>query len=253
MTRLALAAALLFAFLLPASARGDEIPAALKAELLALYDKYNAAAKKGDFKTALPLRTAKRRADIEKALKDPKEKEFANAFLRMAPESYTVEHAELAPDGNSAEIETIATVVAPPHVRAKDGIPADGRVQQEITLAFAKEKAGWRYDQPTWGARVGSIKACDESKPAVEADFDDSKESNIGGMIRRVVFADGYTVFVARIVDEENCLYLPDKAALQKAGLNTDLLAPRAMFEAEVIKHRTDDQRVWVQGLTVRK
>src|SRR4030095_15916099 len=112
--------------------RGDEIPAALKAELLALYDKYNAAAKKGDFKTALPLRTAKRRADIEKALKDPKEKEFANAFLRMAPESYTVEHAELAPDGNSAEIETIATVIAPPHVRGKDGIPADGRVQQEI-------------------------------------------------------------------------------------------------------------------------
>ena len=37
------------------------------------------------------------------------------------------------------------------------------------------------------------------------------------------------------------------------AALKAELLGPCAMFGAEVIKHRTDDQRVWVQGLTVRK
>jgi len=251
MKRALLAVALLLAA--TGIAPAAEMPAAIRTELLALYDKYNAAAKKGDFKSAMALRTTKRRADIDKALKNPKEKDFANAMLRYVPESYTVEHAELAEDGNTAEIETVAEFIAPPHVRGKGDVPADGKVQQEISLAFVKEKGAWRYDQPTWGPRVGSIKACDEAKAAKEEDFDDAKELTLGGMIRRVVFADSYTVFVARVVDEENCLYLPDKAALQQAGLNTDLLVPRAMFEAEAIKHRSDEQRVWVTGLSVGK
>ena len=174
-------------------------------------------------------------------------------MMRFVPDSYAVEHGELAADGASAEIETVATMTLPPFRRGKDGVPADGVVRQEIRLAFAREKAGWRYDSPTWGMNPDRIKACDESVPAKEVDFDDAKDVSMGGMIRRVVFADAYTVFVARVVDEENCLYLPDGATLRKAGFNTDLLAPRATFEAEAIKHRSDEQRVWVQDLNVRK
>ena len=39
-------------------------------------------------------------------------------------------------------------------------------------------------------------------------------------------FEANYTLLVVRVVDQENCAYMPNREAIQKSGPNLDLLVP---------------------------
>jgi len=75
----------------------------------------------------------------------------------------------------------------------------------------------------------------------------------VGGPIVRVQFEADYTLLVVRVVDGENCAYMPNREAIQKAGLNLDLLVPYAIAEISGLPHKTDPQKVWVDHITVRE
>jgi hypothetical protein len=239
---------------LAAPAGAAPIDPALQAELLKIYESFNAAVRKGDFKAAIATRDRESRASIEKHLRTEKQrKDFIAQNRAMLPTRLEVQEGEVIGGGDAAELQAVATLLAPRHVRGKNGVPADGIVQQPVSLEFKREGGAWRYVGPTFRMAPSQIVKCDENVPESEAAFDDNSNLSLGGLIKRVKFADAYTAIVIDVVGEENCLYLPNKAFLQKAGLNTDLLEPRAMLEAEGYKHKTDRQKAWVTGMNVTK
>lgn len=252
--RMLLFAVAIWSGILAAPALAAPVDPALQAELLKIFDAFNAAAKKGDFKAAAATRDADTRRNMESQLRSDKQrKEFLAEIRMMTPAKVVVQDSWGSSDGGEAELDVLATMVAPPRARGKNGVPADGIVQQPMSLTFKREGTAWKYATSAFKMSPSQGVKCDENVPEAEAAFDDRSNLSIGGPIKRVKFADAYTAIVIDVVGEENCLYLPNKAFLQRAGLNTDLLEPRAMLEAEGYKHKSDKQKAWVTGMNVTK
>lgn len=252
MTRMLLCAIAIWSGILAAPALAAPLDPALQAELIKLYEAFNAAVKKGDYKAAMAVRDSDTRRNIEAQVKTEKQrKDFIAQNRAVLPAKVDVKEGELLENGTAAQVQTVATLIAPPRVRGKNGVPKDGRVEQPITLEFKREGGAWRYVGPIFMAAPAKVKACDENQPETEQAFAGGHDLSIGGLIKRVKFADTYTAIVVDVVGEENCLYLPDRSILQRAGLNTDLLEPRALLEAEGIRHPKDGQKAWLTGLKV--
>ncbi|MBL8702457.1 MAG: hypothetical protein JNK67_29010 [Alphaproteobacteria bacterium] len=250
-----LARALILAAALAAgTAAAAPVEPALQAELLKVYEAFNAAVKKGDYKAAMATRDQETRKSIEQQVKTEKQrKDFIDQNRMMLPTKVDVQDGWRSDSGTEAELEVTATLLAPKHVRGKNGVPKDGIVQQPISLEFKREGGTWKYAMPTFRMAPSQVVKCDENQAEAEKAFDDQTNLSVGGLIKRVKFAADYTAIVIDVVGEENCLYLPDKAFLQKAGLNTDLLEPRALVEGEGYRHRSDKQKAWLTGLKVTR
>lgn len=252
--RTLIAALALCACLLAGPALAAPLEPALQAELLKLFETYNAAIKKGDVKAAIALRDKETRARFDQEFKTAAQrKNFLDMSRSVLPSKVEVEDGRRSEAGDEAELDIVATMVAPPRARGKNGVPKDGILKQSVSLEFKREDGAWRYGTPTFRMSPSQVVKCDENQPEAEKAFDDQSNLSVGGLIKRVKFADDYTAIVVDVVGEENCLYLPNKAFLQKAGLNTDLLEPRALIEAEGYKHRSDKQKAWLTGLKVTK
>lgn len=245
-------ALILAAGLVAGPAAAAPVEPALQAELLKVYEAFNAAVKKGDYRAAMATRDQETRKSIEQQVKTEKQrKDFIDQNRMMLPTKVEVQDGWRSDSGNEAELEVTATLLAPKHVRGKNGVPKDGIVQQPISLEFKREGGAWKYAMPTFRMAPSQVVKCDENQPETEAAFDESSNLSVGGLVKRVKFADSYTAVVVDVVGEENCLYLPERGVLQKAGFNPDLLQPRTMIEAEGHRHRSDKQKAWLTGLNI--
>lgn len=237
---------------LTSTAHAAPLDAATQAQLLGIFDAYNAALKKGDLKAAMALRDQESRKSFEASAKTAKARQDLLGMARsMVPNKLDVSDTSLLGGGTEAEIEAIATLIAPPRARGRNGVPKDGVVKQPVTLGFKQEDGSWKFTGPTYGFAPANSVPCDENKAETEAAFDDNSNLSIGGLIRRVKFADNYTAIVIDVVGEENCLYLPNREVLRKAGLNTDLLVAKNLVEAKGHRHKSDKQRAWLTDMTV--
>lgn len=249
-----LTAALVAFLAVAAPAAAAPMDAALQTELLALQAAFTKAVAAGDFKKALTLLSAEQRKGLEKEIKTQKaRKELSEMMKGTTPDSFDVEHTELSEDGTQARIEGLAKLILSPEALKRfPDPPPDGVAQSEMTYEFAKEKGTWKYVTRTFGPDPRTIAACDAAFGSLD-DFDRDKDVGMGGMIRRVAFETDHILIVIRIVDEEQCLFLPPREEIEKKGFNAALLQPRAIIEANGSPHRSDKQKVWVEGLKVQK
>jgi hypothetical protein len=167
------------------------------------------------------------------------------------PDTIEVKHGSLSADGKSAAILIVATKKVPAKV-PKGGPPPGSIMAMEMTLNFVSEGGQWKLGETVFGMDPAKIVPC--KNPAFEPidAYDDDKNVELGGPIVRVDFQPDYTLVVVRVVDEENCAYMPNREAIVKAGLNVDLLVPYAIAEISGLPHKTDPQKVWVDHITVR-
>jgi hypothetical protein len=121
-----------------------------------------------------------------------------------------------------------------------------------MTYEYAKEKGAWKFVNRTFGPDPRDIKACDTAFGSKD-EFDSDKDTDMGGMIRRVAFEPDHILIVIRIVDEEQCLFMPAREEVEKQGFNAALLQPRVIIEVNGIPHRSDKQKLWIEGLNIRK
>jgi hypothetical protein len=244
---------LLASTLMTASAFAKPLDPVLQKQLLDLYDRYNKAIAAGQLEEALKTRSAQTREQLQKEFGDkerlPEMLEFAK---QMVPDGLEVVHTNLSADGIRASILSIASKRMPEDVRIPNGPPPGSTVRSELTLEFVKENGAWTYDSQTFGIDPDKIVACkDETFESIEA-YDQDQTTSMGGPIARVAFNPDYTLVVVRVLDEENCAYLPNKATLEEKGFDTTLLVPYAIVEIEGYQHKTDKQKIWIDSLTAR-
>ncbi len=255
MTRLGKAGAALIVFstvtVLCAAAPAKPLDAALQTQLLQLYDRHNQAIAAGKVDDAVALRSSEAKKALRPYLGSAaKRRELAAALTDAIPDTIEVKHGSLAEDGKSAAILIVATKQAPAKV-PKGGPPPGSIMTMEMTLNFALEAGQWKLGETVFGMDPTKIVPC--KNPAFEAieAYDDNKNVELGGPIVRVQFEADYTLVVVRVVDEENCAYMPNREAIEKAGLKADLLVPYAIAEISGLPHKTDPQKVWVDHITV--
>jgi hypothetical protein len=249
------AASILFGAVLMAtpSASAGPLEPALQGQLMQLFDGYNKAIAAGKVDDAVAMRSSETRKQMQEYLGSAdKRKELLEFAKQSIPDTVEVKHTHLAKDGTGASIIVIAKKKIPNDV-PPGGPPPGTVVTAEMVLNFVKEGGNWKFADQTFGMDPAKIVRCkNEAFEPIDA-YDDSKMTSMGGPIDRVAFEADYTLVVVRVVDEENCAYLPNRAVIEKAGLNPDLLVPYAVVEIKGFPHKSDKQKVWVDHITIRE
>lgn len=249
----ALAAVMIAVSSLATAAWAGPLDPALQVQLLRLYDSYNKAIATGKLDEAVAMRSRQAREDIRKDMGSASaRKEFLEFSVDVIPDTVEVKRTTLSKDGATAAILVIARRTIPRG--APPGAPPPGTVlANEVTLNFLKEDGAWKFDSPVFGPDPTAIIHCKNEafEPLDAYDPRDNVSMSMGGPIARVTFEKDYTLVVIRIVDEENCAYLPNRAAIAKSGLNPDLLIPYAIISIDGFPHKSDKQKIWAERFSV--
>ena len=229
------------------------LDAALQTQLLQIYDRFNQAIAAGKVDEAVALRSSEARKAMRPYLgSKAKRRELVEILEGGIPDTIEVKHGSLAKDGKSAAILLVATQKVPAKV-PKGGPPPGSVMTMEMTLNFVREGGQWKLGDTIFGMDPAKVVPC--KNPAFEPieAYDDSKNVELGGPIVRVDFEPDYTLLVVRVVDQENCAYMPNREAIEKAGLKVDMLVPYNIAEISGLPHKSDPQKVWVDNITVRE
>ena len=232
--------------------RASPVDAALQKELLAVYDAFNSVLAAGDYDRAV----AQRPAAVQEIFKDQlRTEEDRKAFTQMmglmTPDALEVAHGRLSADGNRATLFTNASKTVPEGLNDPSAPPPGTVVFSELTLTFVREGGVWKFENQTFGPDPATIVTCSDARfEPIEA-YDDGSSLSAGGPIARVEFNADHTLIVIRVVDEENCVFLPNRETLANFGFNADLLQPYAIVSIEGLRHKTDKQKIWAESLDV--
>lgn len=211
------------------------------ADLTRIFDAYNVAAKAGDVKKMLSMRTAEQHKEISKEIVKKKEREYFLLIGRaQVPESYEVQHVSRVDNGQGANLYLLVQF---PAMREIDR----PRTRMEEMVSFKKEKDEWKIDS--------AMPLGDPDKVKRPKDLTyDPKEANtdvsgkIGGRIVKTEFFPTYTLVILRVMDEEDAVFLPAKEELQRAGMPLEDLDPWKIHEFSGYPHRSDKQKFFATG-----
>jgi hypothetical protein len=225
---------------------------ALQKRLLDLYDRYNKTIQAGKVEDALALRSADVVKELRGELKTAADRqgflEFSQATI---PDNLEVLHATASKDGTKATVFTIASKKVPPAGFGPGGPPPGSTVRSELRLEFAKENGAWKLAQPSFGADPDKVPSCQSESFDPIGAYEESSNASLGGPIVRVAFEPQYTLIIVRVVDENNCAYLPNRAELRKMGVDAASLTPYATVEIDGRKHKSDPRKIWGDNLKV--
>jgi hypothetical protein len=215
---------------------------ALQAQLMQTYGDYNQAIRAGKLDQAMALRDNDTRQSMQKDLASGGKRSELLAFARAGvPDSVEVRHASLSKDGATASIIVLA----------KKNAGAGAASASEVTLSFVKEGSTWKFGEQMFGIDPAKVVACrSQTFDPIDA-YDQDTTSNLGGPIVRVAFEADHTLVIIRVLDEENCVFLPSRAELEKSGFKTDLLVPYTVVEIEGFQHKSDKQKIWADRFDI--
>lgn len=216
---------------------------ALQQQLLARFESYNQAIDAGKLQDALAIRTAETRANATKEMRTAKgRQEFLAMAKLMIPDKLEVLHAAISAAGDKARLVTVASKTFP---------PPGTTIRNGLTLSFARQGNAWKLDDLLYGMDPSEVVACKDDRNEPMKAYDPDKNVSIGGPIVRVDFQPDYTLVVIRVVDEENCAFLPNREEIAGHGIDPAKLVPYAIVEAKASPHRTNKQKVLIESLTV--
>ena len=218
----------------------------------ALYDGYNKAIAAGKLTEALAIRVAETRASAQKEMKTAKDRQ---EFLAMA--KATIPDTTGGPprhdqrsrrQGRAADrgVQDLSARQAGAR-RAAPGTTA----HSELKLGFARQGNAWKLDDLLYGPDPAKIVACKDDRNEPMSAYDPDKDVSIGGPIVRVDFHPDYTLIVVRVVDEENCAFLPGREEIARHGIDPAKLVPYAIVDMRASPHRSNRQKVLVEHLKI--
>jgi hypothetical protein len=222
--------------LLACLAAAGAVQAQDAAELTRTFDEYNSAAKGGELKKMLSLRTVEQQKDINKEIVKKQDRDYFMLISRaQIPESYEVQHVAWSGNSQGATLYLLGQF---PAMREIDR----PRTRMEEMISFKKEDGKWKIDS---ALPLGDPDKVIHPKDLTYApeDADMHVSGNIGGRIVKTEFYPEYTLVLLRVMDEENAVFLPAKEVLQRAGVPLEELEPWNVYEFSGHPHKSDKQK----------
>ena len=116
----------------PIALAATPVDPAVRAEVMAIYDKWNKAVAAGNLADGLKLHSAARRAVFANEMKTQAAQREMLAMMRaLAPETVEVQHAELNKDGTKVTVETIIGRTMPKGVTHAGAPPAGSKPERQ--------------------------------------------------------------------------------------------------------------------------
>ncbi len=206
------------------------------ADLQAVYDQYVSAVRARNFDEAKKLLTGRLQSEMYPPEIGPEElAQFADMAVAMQPISYQVEN--LGTEGEKAALNLTANL---------NDVQNPGKTQRiEMLVGFAKEDGSWKIAAINYQMNPDTIKRSPDQNFEPRDSYDFDRNTTLGGRIVSVKFEQDYTMVVIRMMDEENLVFLPSKAILEKDGLPTDQLVPWKIVQVEGHPHQSNPLKVW--------
>lgn len=212
-----------------------------RSDFTRLFDAYNGAAKTGDVKKMLSMRTMEQRESIKSQIKKGDEREaFVLIARAQAPESYEVQHVSATAHGLGTTLYVLAQYAAMPEIERP-------RCRAEESISFKKEKGEWRIDSILALADPDKIKRPKDLKFDYK-EADTSVSSGLGGRIVKTEFFADHTLVILRVMDEDDAVFLPAREVLLKSGMPLEELDPWKLHEFTGYPHKTDKLKFFATG-----
>jgi hypothetical protein len=240
-------AALALVLVLTGTASAAPVSPDLQAQLMALYDRWQASLGQGKLADAAAISVPELSKQITDAMKSKEDAAGLSGMAKaMTPDKIEPRHASMSKDGKQVSIVTLATKKIPADAKAEpDGPKPGSAVQAEITLKFQRDGGAWKFAEQVFGMDPSQMKACHDEAHETLTAYDQGRSQSAGGQIRRVEFKPDHTLVVFRVLDEEDCAILPAKDQIMKGGVDPAALVPYALVEFDGYPHKTDKQRLW--------
>lgn len=211
------------------------------APLKRAFDAYRAAVMAGNLDQLLALFSAETAKETREETKDPENvKDLMHFASLQMPESYQVQHVAWGKNGDKATLYLLGEYAAMPEIER-------ARMQAEASVNFKHENGDWKIERFRVLADPKEIKHPKD----VNYDPENAKEearSEIAGRVVSSDFRSDCTVVILRVLDEEDAIFLPTKAVLEKAGRKAEDYAPWKMLVFSGHPHRTDPLKFFATG-----
>lgn len=210
------------------------------------FDACNDAVKAKNFQAVLAQMTGPTRKQIA-AMIPPSQHTpfFLNAMLSV-PTSYDVESVAQGKDGKSASMTLVAILPPlPPEFQEKGQVPGQPR-KREITVQFALEAGLWKIASVETGSDPDQRARPKDLNMGARNDYSAEANTDMGGRIVRLEKQDNGTVYVIRILDEEDAVYVPT------AVVSPDFVTG-AIVSFHAANNEKDPLKYWAESAKLEK
>jgi hypothetical protein len=228
-------------FLLLALGCGSLLLGQTAEDFTKIYDSYLAAVKSGSYKQVSAFVSA----EVRKELPTPEEQaQYMEMMKHMAPIHYETESANVAKDGQSADVNLIVTIAVPEEVQKQKNLPSTQRA--ELVLKFVKEGGQWKMDPPLWMSDPNKRERPKDLKMGTRADYAEGANTEVGGAILKLEKQTAGTVFVLRLSDQEIAVFVPAEKVSQE-------FVPGSILVVHGAESKTDKLKVWAEDAALYK
>jgi hypothetical protein len=208
-----------------------------------IYDAYIAGLKAKDFQAIVKLRTADQQKELTEGVPPARVAAYqAGLFeqsLQLMPASYQVRFVKLSKDGNHASMVLVGMIPVPAEVQKEEHLPPEQQVR--VTIEFAKEAGAWKMGDFRFGSEPEDNARPKNLNMGQRGDYSGAVNTEIGGEIQRIEKQAAGTVYVIRVVDEEDAVFVP-------AAHVSPSFVPGAVVSFHASKHGKDPLKYWAQS-----
>jgi hypothetical protein len=208
------------------------------------FDALIAGLKARNFTTVTGLMTAEARKAINQQIPPSKRGAFFANALSTMPVSYDVESVAVAKDGMKATMLLLGTVAVPPGEQREKKQPPQRK--SEISIEFAREGGVWKIGPIVFGGDPADRPRPKDLSMGQREDYSDYANTEMGGAILRMEKQAGGTVYVIRILDEEDAVFVPE------ALVSPDFTAG-AIVSFHAAKNGQDPLKYWAESAKLEK
>jgi hypothetical protein len=172
---------------------------------------------------------------------------FFNAMLSV-PISYNVESVSPGKDGKSASMTLMAMLPPLPldmQENEKTQTPGQPR-KREQTVAFVLEGGVWKISSIDTGINPDQRPRPKDLKMGQRADYSAEVSTDMGGVILRMEKQDAGTVYVIRILDEEDAVFVPAEHVSSN-------FVTGVVISFHAAQNQSDPLKYWAQSAKLEK
>jgi ketosteroid isomerase-like protein len=208
-----------------------------------IYDAYIAGVKAKDFQAIVKLRTADQQKELTEGVPPGRDEAYHKALFeqlaQVTPLSYELRFVTLSKDGNHARMVVVGMVPVPPEAQKEAGLPPEQKMR--VTVAFAKEAGAWKMGELSFGSEAEDSAKPKDLKMGTRGDYSEAANTDMGGEIQRLEKQASGTVYVIRVGEEEDAVFVP------AAHVSADFVAG-AIVSFHAAKHGKDPLKYWAES-----
>jgi len=208
------------------------------------YDALVAGLKAKNFQAVMDQRSVASRKELAESVPPSQRAAFFASALEVMPSTYEVRSVTLSEDGKKGSMVLVGMVPVPLEVQKEEKLPPEQKIG--VTLEFANEAGVWKIGEIVFGGDPGDRARPKDLNMGQRGDYGDAANTQVGGPILRIEKQAAGVVYVIRVVDEEDAVFVP------AAQVSPDFVTG-AVMSFRAAKHEKDPLKYWAESAELNK